>query len=293
MEKLRSAQFWKQLLLVTVPKGLLLYAAAPALLLWLLAEPIGRAVRASDPAVFLILLGAAGAVCLNWYVYSLLRRKKPAKPVCAYGVLCVLCTASAEHLSLPVIHPLTSVLAIIICSLALLLMLLTSSWLAEKKTFKPALLAALTLRVLYWVFLCILVYQIFRDWEVGEVTLDTWIYLAVIIVFIIAFFLPRILASHRRKAARKKAAGTAGGRIVQIIGETHLDRDDDLVTEYLARVHYTVNDIVYETRACVTRYAVRRFGREKLLDWVVPVHYNPANPADAYVDRIDRRVFTP
>ena len=62
MEKLRSAQFWKQLLLVTVPKGLLLYAAAPALLLWLLAEPIGRAVRASDPAVFLILLLAETGV---------------------------------------------------------------------------------------------------------------------------------------------------------------------------------------------------------------------------------------
>ena len=55
----------KSLFRTVVLKGLLLYVLFPLLCLWLLAGPIGSAVRGSDAAAFLILLAALVCVGLN------------------------------------------------------------------------------------------------------------------------------------------------------------------------------------------------------------------------------------
>ena len=78
---------------------------------------------------------------------------------------------------------------------------------------------------------------------------------------------------------------------MQIVGETHLDRDDDLVTLHHARVQYTVDSVPYETRAGISLYAIRKFGRKRFIGRTVPVRYDPADPAHAYTDRIDRHFF--
>ena len=68
----------KALLRNTILKGLFLYVLAPAAILWLLARPLGDAVRRAETAVFWILPAALGAVILNWLVYRLIRRKRPS-----------------------------------------------------------------------------------------------------------------------------------------------------------------------------------------------------------------------
>ena len=78
---------------------------------------------------------------------------------------------------------------------------------------------------------------------------------------------------------------------MQVVGETSLDRDGDLVTLHHARVQYTVDDVPYETRAEVTPYAVRSFERKAFVGRTVLVHYDPADPASAFADRIDRHFF--
>ena len=92
-------------------------------------------------------------------------------------------------------------------------------------------------------------------------------------------------------AALLRATGLAEGRILQLIGETHLDRDDDLVPLHHARVQYAVDGTPYEARAAISLYAVRRFGRKRFIGRTVPVYYDPSDPAHAYTDRIDRHFF--
>ena len=83
----------------------------------------------------------------------------------------------------------------------------------------------------------------------------------------------------------------ATGKIYQIIGETHLDMDGDPVTLKYALIRYEVDSTEYETRAEITDFALRWFGRKAFVGRTVPVFYNPDNPAGAFADRIDRRFF--
>ena len=78
---------------------------------------------------------------------------------------------------------------------------------------------------------------------------------------------------------------------MQIIGETSLDLDGDPVTRNHVRIQYTVEDRVYETRADISRFTTRRFGKEAFVGREVPVFYDPADPSDAFADRIDRHFF--
>ena len=81
------------------------------------------------------------------------------------------------------------------------------------------------------------------------------------------------------------------GKIVQIIGETHLDLDGDPVTEYLARVQYSIDDVPYETRADIALKTIRKYGKDAFVGRAVPVYYNPADPAEAFVNKLDKRML--
>ena len=75
------------------------------------------------------------------------------------------------------------------------------------------------------------------------------------------------------------------------MGETHLDMDDDPVTLCHALIEYAVDDKLYETRADISRYMIRRFGRDAFIGREVPVFYDPAEPEGAYANRIDKHFF--
>ncbi len=281
----------KTILLKTILKKLFFYVFVPALCLGLPAAPAGNAARGSDPAVFLMLLAAAGAVLLNWLVYSALRGKHPPLLVYAYGAFCLLIVVIILSESLPSDHRLKSTLAVIGGHLGMASAFLFSLWCASPRRSKLAHSTAIVIWVLLGLTLCCMIFQVLRDIEVRCVSLDTWINIASTVVFIVAFNLPWILAVRRRSASRRRAAGLAEGRIVQIVGETHLDRDGDLVTLHHARVQYTVDDVPYETRAGISLYTIRKFGRKVFIGRTVPVSYDPSDPAHAYTDRIDRHFF--
>ena len=277
-------------LLSAVLKFILLYALAPALLLCILARPIGSAACGSDAAAFLILLAALGSVALNWLVYLLIRRKRPSLLVYAFGLFCLLAVVFIEHDALPGYASLASTLALIAGFLVLMCLLLPSFWLAAHNT-RLTRVIAVGLRIAAGVILFFMAYQIIRDIEIENITRDTWITLAILIVTVLVRFSPRIISAVRRKEAENRATGQAEGRIVQIIGETHLDRDDDPVTLQQVRVQYTVDDVPYETKGEITHYAIWKFGKAALVGRTVPVSYDPAHPADAHVNRIDRHFF--
>jgi hypothetical protein len=278
------------LLLSKIAKCLLLYILVPGLLLWLLARPIGNAVRASDTSAFLILLAALGAVALNWLVYKLIRQKRPSLLVIAYGIFCLLAVVFVEHDALPGYASLTSTLAIIAGFLVLMSLLLASFWLAARNT-KLTRVLAVGMRIAVGVILFFMAYQIIRDIEAENITRDTWITLGILIVTVLVRFSPRIISAVRRRKAENRATGLAEGRIMQIIGETHLDRDDDPVTLKHARIQYMVDGVPYETRADISDFTVRVLGKTALIGKKIPVPYDPANPADAHVSRIDRHFF--
>lgn len=281
----------KPLLLEKILKGLLFYVLLPALLLWLLAPAAGEAARGSDPAVFLMLLAAVGAVLLNWLVYSVLRGKHPPLLVYSYGTFCLLIVVIILSESLPSDHRLKSTLAVIGGHLGMMSVFLFSLWCASPRRSKFAHSTAVVIWVILGLTLCLMIFRIARDIEVRSVSLDTWINIGSAILFILAFNMPWILSARRRSASRRRATGLAEGRIIQIIGETHLDRDDDLVTLHHARVQYAVNGMPYETRAAISLYAIRRFGRKRFIGRTVPVYYDPSDPAHVYTDRIDRHFF--
>ena len=108
---------------------------------------------------------------------------------------------------------------------------------------------------------------------------------------IVAFNTRKILAAFRRRALDRKADHIAVGKIYQIIGETHLDMDGDPVTLDYALIRYEVDGTQYETRADISRFTVRRFGKEVFIGHDIPVFYDPADPAGAIVKRIDRHFF--
>ena len=63
------------------------------------------------------------------------------------------------------------------------------------------------------------------------------------------------------------------------------------MTENHARIRYAVDGVQYETRAEISRYTTRKFGRKAFIGQEVTVRYLPENPGDAYADRIDRHFF--
>ena len=157
-----------------------------------------------------------------------------------------------------------------------------------KRPSRPAHALAVGLRVLYRAILFAMGWQIIREIEVRNVTANTWITAGILAAGIPAFFAPKIIAAIRRRSACRKADHVAIGRIFQIIGETHLDRDGDPVTLDYALIRYEADGALYETRAEISRYAVRKFGREAFTGREIPVFYDPADPAAAFADRIDR-----
>ena len=290
MDRTDAQRARRLLLRKTLLKGLLFYFLIPILILWLLARPIGDAVRQSEAAMGWILPAALCLVGLNWLVYALIRRKRPSLLVFAHGILCVLAVLIIAEEAIPKIENLTSTLITIGAFLALTALILLYFWLAARSTkFEHA--AAVFIRVLLDMMLVIMIYQIARDFESKNASMDTWISIGFIIALIIGFSIPRIYTAGRRSAALRRKTGETEGRIVQIIGETHLDRDDDYVTMNHARVQYEVDGISYETRADISRYTTRKFGRKTLVGQEIPVLYDPDNPGDAFVKRIDRHFF--
>ena len=277
-------------LIAAVSKDLFLYVLVPAVLLYFLARPVGEAVRVSDAAVFLILLAALAAVLLNWLVYAVLRRKRPPLPVFACGVFYLLIVELIEHYALPASHPLASTLAVIGGCLTLVCLLLLSFWLASCPS-RPAHVIAVGLRIIVGLTLFFMAYQVIRDFESRRVTRDTWITIGVMIATVLGRCSARILAAFRTRALHRRASGLAAGTIVQVVGETRLDRDDDLVTRYLVRIQYAVDGSLYEIRAGIRGFTMRRYGRDAFVGREVPVFYDPADPACAFTVRIDRSIL--
>jgi len=274
----------------SVLKGLILYAFFPAACLILLAGPIGGAVRASAPAAFLILLAALACVGFNWFVYTLVRRKRPSLLVFAHGTLCLLAAAVIEYEALPASDQLASTLAVIAGCLALLCLFLLSFWFAARRS-RPAHVIAVGLWICIGVLALILFYRVFDDFRTRHVSLDTWITIVILTALVPGAFARRIRRAARLRKAQSRATGLAAGRIAQLVGETRLDLDDDPVTDYHARVLYTVGDTEYETRAAIRKLTMRRFGKKAFIGLEIPVRYVPEHPAEGYANRIDRHIF--
>ena len=270
--------------------SLFFYLLVPVLLLGFLAQPIGNTVRYSDLAAFHILLAASGMVLLNWLVCRVICRKRPSLLVFAHGIVCLLAVLIIQYEALPAYDPLASTLAVIAGFLSLAALLLAGFWFAARPS-RPAHVAAVGLRIIFGVILCIMAYRVFRDIECRNTDRDTWITLAILVVMILARNAPGILSVLRRAALRRRASGLAEGRIVSIIGVSHYDTDDEMVTLFYAHIAYTVDDVPYELKSRVTRYRLRRYGKENFIGCVIPVHYNPADPADAFADRIDKNLL--
>ena len=271
-------------------KRAVLYALVPLLLLGFLAQPISEAVRQSPAAAFWILLAFLGAVGLNWAVYAAGKRKPPSLPVFAYGAFCLFIVTMIQYMALPGYSPVASSLSYIAAVLTLTALLLVSFWCASRAS-KAAHVTAVGIWIVLGFTVVGAAYQIIRDLESGDVTRDTWITLGILLALLVGFNVPGILSACRRFAARRRRTGQVMGRIVQIIGETHLDRDDDLVTRNHVRVQYTVQDVSYETRADISRYTIWRYGKKALVGCEVPVFYDPANPADAFANKVDKHVL--
>lgn len=271
----------------TLLRILIFYIALPVCILLLLRAPIGSAVLADRLSSVWILAAALCAVGMNWLLYARLYKKRPPLPVFAYGVLCLLAVILLMQHALPVDDPLVSSLAFVGGFLALLFLYLFGVWCASRST-RTARVFTIIIQVILGMVLCLMALQILRDLESRRVTADTWITL---VIFLLTLNAAGILFYIRRTIRRRRTKAVAPGRIVQIIGVTGLDRDDDPFTRHRARIQYTVNGETYETHAKIAGITVRRIGRDKLVGWVVPVCYNPANPAEAWVERISRHVF--
>ena len=281
----------KSFFLEKLPKALLFYILAPLLCIVFLSKPIGEAACRSETAAFLILLAALAAVILNWLVYTARRRKRPSTLVFSYGVLCLLIAAYMEHEAVPADSALSATLAIICGSLMMIFFLVLSHWFASRRHSKAALAIAVGLRIAFGVVLFFMACQVFRDFETRCVSRETWITVAILIVLLLAAAAPRLLTLIRRSFLRRRATAQTEGTITRIIGETHLDLDDDPVTLFHCTIQYTVSDHSYETQASVTRHFLRRYGKENFIGRKIPVFYDPSDPAKAFMNRIDRHVL--
>ena len=290
MERHETAQQRKERLRKILLKGFFLYALVSALVLLLAAGPVTDAVRSSDRNVFLILPAALFAVCLNWYVYYAIHKKRPPLPVFAHGALVLLIVVILEHEALAPTHPLTSTLTVIGACLVLAFLTLLTAWFASLPS-KPAHAASVFIRVLLDMFLCLMVYQVISDFENGFVSADTFIIIFVTAALIAGLNARKILSSFRRSSFRRKACCQTDGRIDRIVGETYLDLDDDQETVFHARILYTVQDVPYEIRTGVTRHVLRRYGKENFLGKTIPVFYDPEDPSRAWTNKLDRHFF--
>ena len=273
-----------------IVRNLVLYGAVVILALVLLARPIGDAVRRADAAAFWILLAALGAVGLNWLTYAAIHRRPPSLPVFAHGTFCLFLVAVIEYEAVPKNSPLASTLAIVAGYLAAASMLLLSFRLAVVKN-RAAHVVAVGIWILVGLALCAMAYQVIREIEIGRVNQDTWISLGSMAAFSLGLCAPLIRRGLRRRASRKRKTALAEGIIVQIIGETYLDDEGDAVTPYFARILYEVEGVTHETRAPIYRIVARRYGKGAFLGRTVPVWYEPADPDQVYVKRIDRHVL--
>ena len=290
MNKTDTLRFLRHHLRHTVPKLLLFYLLLPAGILCLLAQAIRTALQASGAAAYPILLAALAAVGGNWGAYRIIRKKPPSLLVFAHGILCLLAVVVIAHESFPSEDAMTATMAVIGGCLTLAFMLILSFWLASRQA-KAAHSAAVVLWVILFLILCAMVLQVARDIESRIVDLDTWVTILGIAGLILGACMPAILASARRKASRNRRTGLTEGRILQMVGETYLDRDDDLATRHYARVRYEVQGTEYETRASIAGVTLRRFGRKAFVGSRIPVFFDPANPADAQADKINRHFF--
>ena len=291
MNKSDLLQALKKFFLTVLPRFLLFYALAPALCVIFLGQPIGRAACQSGTAAFLILLAALAAVILNWLVYKVVHKKRPSLLVFSHGILCLLITAYIQYEALPTASPLRATLAMVCGTLALLYMLVLSHWFASFRGSKASLALAVGLRIIFGVVLFFVLWQILRDIEIRHATLDTWLTLGILILMLLAAAAPRLFSAHRIHTLHRRATGLATGTLTRIIGETHLDLDDDPVTLFHCTIQYTVDDVPYETHAAATRFTLRKYGKENFLGRKIPVYYDPADPASSYVNRIDRHVL--
>lgn len=291
MNKTDTIKYLKYFYRTVILKGLLRYMLFPLVCLIFLARPIGEAVRGSDAAVFLILLAALGAVCVNWLVYGLIYRKRPSLLVLGNGVFWILVTGVIELEALPGYHGLSSTLAVICGCLLLACMFLVSYWLAPRPS-KAAHIAAVGLWTGIGVLAAAMLYQVIRDFEARIATVDTWITIGILAALVPAAFARKIRSAFRRGTFRRRATGLAEGRIVQLIGETRLDLDDDPVTDFHARIQYAVDGATYEIRTGVTRTRLRRYGKEAFAGKKIDVHYDPENPGEAFTDPLDRRYLS-
>ena len=275
----------------TILKNLLFYVVFPFSGLAFLSGPIGRAACESDPSAFWILFTAFALVCLNWLVYHTVHRKYPSLLVFAHGIFCLLLVLIIEYETLPGYLPryygLTSTLAMIGGCLALAFLFLLSFWLASRRS-KFAHAAAVMIWVMIGLIAVLIAYQAIRDIEGRNVNLSTWISIAILAAIIPAAFSRRILASRRDARMRSRATCVTDGRMIQVIGETHLDRDDDLVTDYHVRVQYAVDGTLYETRTEISKMIMRKYGKKAFVGREIPVRYDPENPEYAFTGKIDR-----
>ena len=221
-----------------------------------------------------------------------LSRKKLLLLLCALGVFCLAVADFAVYFSMPASDPLASTLAITGGCLLLIHLFLFSYWLAARPS-RAAHVFAVGLWIIIGALAFFMLAGVIRDFEIRQVNRDTWISIAILVALIPAAFFHRIRASLRRRAFRRRAACVADGVITQLVGETRLDRDDDPVTKYHALIEYTVDGVSYETRADIRKFTMRLLGKEALVGHEIPVHYDPACPADAYTDRINRHFLDP
>ena len=214
-------------------------------------------------------------------------RKQLLPLLCALGALCLAIADFAWYFSLHAADPLASALATVGGCLILVFLFLLSYWFAARPS-KAAHVFAVGLWIIIGALAFFMLSGVIRDFEIRRVTGDTWITVGILAALIPAAFFHRIRAAHRRKAFRRRASGLAEGVITQLIGETRLDRDGEPVTSYHALVDYEVDGAAYETRADIYKFTLRLLGRDRLAGRKIPVHYDPADPAAAYTERINR-----
>ena len=291
MNKSDLLQALKKFFLTVLPKFLLFYALAPALCVIFLRRPIGDAACHSGTVAFLVLLTTLAVVILNWLAYKTVQKKRPSLLVYSYGILCLLITAFIQHEALPTASALRTTLAMVCGSLALLFMLVLSHWFASFRSSKAALALAVGLRITFGVVLFFAVWQVLRDFEIRHATRDTWLTIGVLILMLLAAAAPRLRSAYRVHTLHRRATGLATGTLTRIIGETHLDLDDDPVTLFHCTIQYSVDGVPYETHADATRFTLRKYGKENFLGRKIPVCYDPSDPASSYVNRIDRHVL--
>lgn len=280
----------KKRLRIAILKNLFFYAFIPLLLLCLLSRPIAEAVRLSDSAVLGIPALFLAAVILNWLVYGLLHRNPPTLPVFAHGLFCLLAVTVLVQEALPPGHAYASLLAFLSFSFGMVSLLLFSFWLSSRGS-KPALAVSVTIRIVLIALLFFMAWQVMEDVRTRNAAPGTWLTLGFVVAMIVAFNGRKIHAACRRHVLRRRQSGVAAGRIIQVFGETYLERDGDLANRYYVLIRYSVGDVPYETRAEIRRFTMRKYGRESFIGLEVPVFYDPSDPACAFVQRIDRHIL--